>query len=129
MKVSYNIGLLVFMLLVAGCSEPPRYLLLNNSGHDIVVKLGLKDYPIRNGQYLELYYDPATTIDWAGTAHVYRWQYPLPSSDYMEFGRPSGRFAVSLEADGEIYARKISNGRPADSIPHQPAGYPIGSGQ
>jgi len=125
MKHICAISLLATLLFASSCSEPPRFLFLNRSGRDIVVELPQKKIPIADGQFVELYFDPSMVLSSAGEHHEYHCRYPLPVADYMESGRPSGRFAFSLESDGKIYARKIAGGRPTNTIPAQPAGFPL----
>ncbi len=128
MKHLCAVVVLAVMLLVVSCSEPPRFLFLNRSGHDIVVELPKRARTIANGQFVELKFDPAMVISVANERRVYSWRYPLPVEEYVEYGRSSGRFAFSLESDGKIYARKIVGGSPSETIPIQPAGFPLSFG-
>jgi hypothetical protein len=120
----FSLGAIVLLVLFA-CTNPPRFLLLNNSGHRISVEQDEKNILIEVGQYAELKFDPSLALLWDGKMHKYQWRYPLPPSEYMEFGKPSERFAVSLESDFGIYARKIVDGKPSDNLPSQPPGFPF----
>jgi hypothetical protein len=125
MKHLCTISALAILVFATSCSKPPRFLFLNRSGRDIVIELPQKKIPIADAQFVELYFDPSMVVSIAGVRRAYPWRYPLPAVDYMEFGRPAERFAVSLEADGKIYARKIFAGKPMDAMPTQPAGFPL----
>ncbi len=119
------IGAILSLALIS-CSKPPHFLLLNNSGRDVVVEtLDGQKIAITSGQWIELEFSPALKVLWDGKPHGYGWRYPSPPSDFMEYGKPTERFAVSLEPDGAVYARKIMDGKPAATLPNQPPGFPL----
>lgn len=124
-----NIVLLIGTILsfaLISCSKPPHFLLLNSSGRDVFVETvtGQK-VAITSGQWIELEFSPALKILQDGKLLGYAWRYPSPASEFMEYGKPTERFAVSLEPDGAIYARKIMYGKPSAFIPDQPSGFPL----
>jgi hypothetical protein len=126
-SISQTIGILMLLSFVS-CSKPTHFLFLNDSGRTIIINGNfLPSLAIAPGDFAELQFDPTLQVSWGGTSHRYAWKFPLPASDFMEFGKPTERFAVSLESNGSVYARKIANGRPSDTLPHQPEGFPLTS--
>lgn len=124
-----NIVLLVAAILfsaLVSCSKQPFFLLLNNSSHNAFVEV--PDGPrtmVASGQWVELPFSPSMKVSWDGKLRDYDWKYPSPPSEFMEFGKPAMRFALSLEPDGAIYARKVVDGEPSATIPDQPPGFPL----
>jgi hypothetical protein len=80
---------------------------------------------VQPGKYVELAFSQDLALEAGGTRYKYAWRAPLPPEKYMEFGRPSERFALSIEPDNSVHARLISDGKPSDVLPPQPSGFPL----
>lgn len=106
---------------------PYRIILHNRSDQVVVVELpdGAKT-TIEAGGVSEFVFNESfmrVGIIFDNAKRFYAWRYP--PKDLMDESRSPRRFAVSMGADGKIYAEKILRTGEVQSVPKQPNGFPL----
>jgi len=126
MKSYIRMLLLSAVIELFACSYAPHFLLLNHSSQAVAVYVGESlEKIVEPGNYVELAFSQELALAVGSKRYKYAWRAPAPAEKYMEFGRPTERFALSIEPDSNVYARLISDGRPSNVLPSQPSGFPL----
>jgi len=129
----------VASICLLACPPTQSFLIFNNTGEDLVVKLAKREIPWAVSKTLSLDLDevdwitsskrgvemPAVTVVRAGREFRY-WLLRSPlTTEYVESGGGAMVLRMQLEANGELVALKANQSFPAPHIPAQPAGFPI----